>query len=602
MRGYKYIWIILLSSLSMSVFGQVKFYAQGASSTSVGADYKIVFVIENAKASNFKAPKFEGFEVLSGPNQSSSYQNINGQITSSLSIFYYLRPLEEGTFKIGSASVFVEGRILYTDKLEVTVEEARQPATQPQANQQLNPESPTNPDEWKEQVKDNLFVRLYTDNTQPYVGEQIFVYAKFYQRINTYGSQITSFPDFKGFWKQDIEVSNSEPQIEEYKGQQYQTFLIGKYALFPLKEGKLSIDPFELTSILMVSVPKVMNYWGMQVQTMDYKQVEYVFNSNSLHIDVMPLPKENKPYDFIGAVGDFELSTSVDSLELNVGSPLHFKTVISGVGNVMSIQEPHVDFPRQFEVYDPETKENITKKSNWVKGSKSYDYILIPERPGRFTIPAVSFSYFDTKEDVYKTLNSSPIDIKVNGDVPVLVEDSEEVEDEYVDPYELQDIYLSYDRGTVANSFYSSWKYKVALGSPVFLFLLFILGMRLKDEFQPDAIALKNKRASKEAQKRLKKAKEFLAQQNQEAFYTEIFDAFNGYVSDKLNIEQASLSKEYVLEKFKENNISLSLAEQFIQVLGNAEEALYSPQSFGKMQDDYDTAITWIVDIENEIA
>lgn len=151
------------------------------------------------------------------------------------------------------------------------------------------------------------------------------------------------------------------------------------------------------------------------------------------------------------------------------------------------------------------------------------------------------------------------------------------------------------------SSFYNSWKYKFGLTSPFMLFFLFILGLRMKQEFKPDLIALKNKRASQEAKKRLIKAKQFLDGQDQQAFYKEIFNAFNGYVGDKLNIGQADLNREFVLERFKKKDISAHLGEQFKQVLNNAEEALYSPQSFGKMQEDYDTAITWIVNIESEI-
>lgn len=604
MKSLNYILLIAFLSLNAFVHAQTKFYAKGSGTSYVGADYKVVFVIENADASNFKAPSFEGFQVLSGPNQSSSYQNYNGNITSSLSVYYYLRPKEEGLLTIGKASVKINGETWYTEEIEVEVGPQKQPSAQ-QNNSgggQYQPVNPSDPDEWKKQAKDNLFVRLYTDNATPYVGEQIFVYAKLYQRINSYGSQITDFPDFEGFWKQEIELQNYEPQYEEYQGKQYQTILVGKYALFPLKEGKQVIDPIKMNTLLMISVPKVMNYWGMQVQTMDYEQVEYNYASNELLIEVQALPTENKPLDFIGAVGEFELETSTDSLELQVGSPLHFKATISGVGNVMAIQEPVIEFPRQLEVYDPETKEVISKKSNRVNGSKTYDYILVPTKPGNFTIPGVSFSYFDVNTEDYVTLSAEAIDIKVNGDVLAIVDNELDEEVEKQDDFELYDIYTSMEVVETATGFYNSWRYSLSLASPFLCYLLFLFGVRLKDEFKPNDVALKYNRASKEAKKRLKQAKFYLDQKNQKAFYNEVFDAFNGYVSDKLNINRAELSKEFVLAKFAEKDISSELAEQFEQVLSNAEEALYSPQSFGKMQEDYLTAIDWIVKIEHEIS
>ena len=606
MKSLKSILFIVFSLFAALVSAQAKFYAQGVSNSYVGADYKVVFVIENADASNFKAPNFDDFQVLSGPNQSKSYQNFNGNVSRSLSIYYYLRPKEEGVFTIGKASVKINGEIWYTDEIILEVGPAKQQSAQ-QNNSgggQNQAFDPRNSEEWKKQAKENIFIRLYTDNTTPYVGEQVFVYAKLYQRINSYGSQVTEMPDFEGFWKQDIELKDGKPQYEEYQGKQYQTMLIGKYALFPLKEGKQVIDPIKMNTLLLVSVPKVVSYWGMQIQTMEHEQFEYNYASNELLLDVQPLPQENKPLDFIGAVGEFELETLVDSLDLQVGNPLHFTTTIRGTGNIMAIQEPVIDFPRQLEVYDPETKEQISKQSNRVNGSKTYNYILVPTKPGNYTIPGVSFSYFDVNKEDYISLLSDPIEIKVNGDVLGIVENEldGEGEVEMQKEFDLFDIYKTSMFTDVELNFYDSWRYPLSLASPFVAYFLFLFGARLKEEFKPDTITMKYNRASKEAVKRLKQAKIYLDQQNQQAFYNEVFDAFNGYVSDKLNINQAELSKEFVLEKFSEKNVSAALVEQFEQVLRNAEEALYSPQSFGKMQEDYLTAIDWIVKIEHEIS
>ena len=604
MKSLKSILFVSFSLLSALVSAQAKFYAQGASSSYVGADYKVVFVIENAEASNFKAPNFDDFQVLSGPNQSKSYQYYNGNYNHSLSIYYYLRPKEEGTFTIGKASVKINGETWFTDEIIVEVGPAKQPSAQ-QNNSgggQNQAFDPSNSDEWKKQAKENIFIRLYTDNTTPLIGEQVFVYAKLYQRINSYGSQVTEMPDFEGFWKQNIELKDNKAQYEEYQGKQYQTMLIGKYALFPLKEGRQVIDPVKMNTLLLVSVPKVVSFMGMQIQTMEHEQFEYNYASNELLLDVQPLPQENKPLDFIGAVGEFELETVVDSFELQVGNPLHFTTTIRGIGNIMAIQEPVIDFPRQLEVYDPETKEQISKQSNRVNGSKTYDYILVPTKPGNYTIPGVSFSYFDVNKEAYINLRSAPIDIKVNGDVLEIVENELDEEEEIQKEFDLFDIYKTSLFTDVESEFYNSWRYPLSLASPFVAYFLFLFGARLKEEFQPDTITLKYNRASKEAAKRLKQAKIYLDQQNQQAFYNEVFDAFNGYVSDKLNINQAELSKEFVLEKFSDKNVSPVLVEQFEQVLRNAEEALYSPHSFGKMQEDYLTAIDWIVKIEHEIS
>lgn len=588
-----------LFALAFSIgFSQGRFYAKGASSCYIDEPYKIVFVLENTDGTKFQAPDFDGFKILEGPYQGSSYQNYNGKITQSVNVFYYIQALNVGDQIIGPASVEINGERVYTEPVKVKVLPAKVKAPPPNQVQQ-NPKTSA---DWKAQVKDNVFVRMYTDNQQPYVGEQIFVFAKLYLRMDIYGSQVTEMPKFQGFWKQELTVNSEEPTIEEYNGLQYYTYDLAKYALFPLKEGTFTLDPIKMKSIVLVSVPSVENFFGMQIQRMSYQQQEYIHTSNSLNITAKPLPEKNKPLDFIGAVGKFSLNTTIDSSAITLGNAIKLNSTISGTGNIMAIQEPLLEFPDHLEVFDPTVKENTSKNSNYIKGSKSFEYIIVPERPGSYTLPSTQFSYFDPETESYISLSSPKFEIQVNGELPQFFANDSLDKELNENPYELYELAISYDVQKKTDKFYGSFSYYAGLVSPVILYLFFILGVKLKDNFQVDLVALKNKRASKEAQKRLKKAKSFLAQEKKKEFYTEIFDAFNGYVSDKFNIQQAELSKELVLQKFNDKRISTHLAEQYIIVLSNAEEALYSPASSSKMQEDYKVAIEWIVNVENEIA
>ena len=599
---FKHYILSLLFFLATSIsFAQGRFYAQGASSSYLGEPYKIVFVLENSDGSKFQAPNFDGFKILEGPYQGSSYQNNNGRVTQSVNVFYYIQAIKEGNLTIGPASIEINGERVYTEEVKVKVLPPKAKTPPPsQIQQQQN--NPQNSADWKQGIKENIFVRMYTDNQQPYVGEQIFVYAKLYLRMDLYGTQVTGMPDFQGFWKQELTVNSEEPKVEVYNGVKYHTFELAKYALFPLKEGKYTLDPIKMKSIVLVSVPTVENFFGMQIRRMSYQQQEYDHASNALSITAKALPTENKPLNFIGAVGKFKLSTTLDSNQINFGSAVKLNTIISGTGNIMSIQEPYFEFPRQLEVFDPVIKEDISKNSNYIKGSKSFDFIIVPERPGNFTLPSTQFSYFDPETEKYVSLSSPTFEIHVSGELPVAIVEENTADSLLQNPYDLYKIAKTYDVQRQADTFYGSFTYYTGIVSPIFIYLFFIFGMKLKENFQVDLVALKNKRASKEAQKRLKKAKEFLLKSDKQGFYTEIFDAFNGYVSDKFNIEQAQLSKEVALERFKEKEISSHLAAQFTIVLSNAEEALYSPASVSKMQEDYSIAIEWIVNMENEIA
>ncbi|MCB0509312.1 MAG: protein BatD, partial [Bacteroidetes bacterium] len=304
---------LLLSWIGSTSDAQVRFYASGSGTTSTDQNYKVVFTLENGNGSGFKAPSFEGFRVLSGPNQSSSYQWINGKTTQSLSIYYYLQALQEGELVIGPAQITVDNQILKTESIKVSVKKGNSTSNNTannNTNNSNNTKSNSSSQDWKNQAKDQLFVKVYTDKSKPYVGEQIFLYAKLYQRVNTYGTQITKMPEFNGFWKQEIEVDQDAWQQENIDGVAYQTLIIGKFALFPQREGSFTIEPMEMQSIIMISEPTVRNFMGFQMQTMGYKQEEYNFKSSALKIEVQALPMEGRPISFNGAVGKFELKTT----------------------------------------------------------------------------------------------------------------------------------------------------------------------------------------------------------------------------------------------------------------------------------------------------
>ena len=547
---------------------------------------------------------FKGFQVLSGPNQSSSYQWVNGVTTQSISYYYYVQALEEGTLTIGPASIEVDNQSLTTEAITVEVGPGQAPQTNTtqQSNQQVNPNQISNSNDWKERAAESIFVKMYTDKANPYVGEQVFLYTKLYQRINTYGSQITDMPDFNGFWKQEIEVNTDDWRVETLDGVQYNTLIIGKYALFPQRSGSFDIPPVKLSSILMIQEPTTRNFFGMQIQSMGYREVEYSFASAPFKINVQDLPLAGKPANFSGAVGSFNFEASIDSTEIEQGEALTLKTEISGTGNIMAVGEPIIDFPKQFEVYDPETSENISKRSNYVNGSKSFNYLLVAKQAGSFNIEPIEFSYFDLSTKSYKTIQSNRFNIRVLGDPNkenVLVSEKEDVAklDE-----DIRYISLDTKLKPVGNNFLGSATFYASAAAPIALCSLLFVFLRFRENQKSDTVFYKHQRASKEAKKRMKKAQKFLENEDKKGFYNELASVLNGYVSDKFNISQAELNKELVQSKFAEKGVSESLASDFIQVLEQAEMALYSPTSADTMKADFSTIQNWIIEIEHEIS
>lgn len=587
------------------VFSEAKFYVKANNTAYVGQNYKVSYILENAKGKNFSYPTtFQGFQVLSGPNQSSSFSWVNGQTTQTIEYYFILRPSQEGSFKIPSASIQIKNETLSTENLSVEVIQGAQQQQQTQRNtyQQTQPNQQAQTQDWRTEAKDNIFVRVYVDKSNPYVGEQVTMYAKIYQRVQTGNTQIAEMPDFSGFWKHDYDVSNQQWQDEQYNGQYYKTVLLGKYALFPQRPGKFTISPFKLRTILRIQDNSNANDPWAAFFGRNYQDVEYEFSSNPLNFEVNALPEKGKPLSFNGAVGSFTFNLELDSTNLNVGSATTLKTKISGTGNIMMANLPRIDFPQGIEVYDPQTKDNISKSGAKINGSKSADYLIIGDNPGTFTIPPVEFSYFDLKSESYKTISSQEIKLNIEGDKVMKVEQysASNKEDVQLLDTDIRYIALKNDLGKRTNAFIKTNAYKIAMAGAPLLFILLLFARKKVKELEPDAVFKKQKKAHKIANKRLKLAATFLDKQDKIGFYNEAVKAMWDYLSDKFNINKAQLNKDIIAEKLQEQGVNEKTIKDLLDLINKGEMALYSPIAATEMQTDFEKAKTIILNIENE--
>ena len=250
---------------------------------------------------NFTPPNFENFLVLSGPNQSSSMQIINGAVSGSLTYSYILQPKSLGKHTIGTAYVEYNGTRYHTSPLTVTVVKG---SGKPQQQQQNNNTIST------KEIANNLFIRAIVDRSRVYLGQQVTVTYKLYTRLNIAAQMsISKLPQYQGFWSEEIETpTNINFTTEMYDGKQFKVGVLKKAALFPSQTGKLTVTPFGLNVPVQIRKKRSSNnffddffndpFGSSQVYNYDAK-------SNSVKIDVLPLPSANVPKLFNGAVGNF---------------------------------------------------------------------------------------------------------------------------------------------------------------------------------------------------------------------------------------------------------------------------------------------------------
>ncbi len=412
MKLKHFILSILLFAAAKAFSQDVKFTASVSKNVvGTGEQFQVDFTV-NGNASSYTPPNFGGFQVLSGPNESTSMTSINGVTTETISLSYILMGIKEGEFTIGSATVIANGHRLTTNPIKIKVVKGR---AVPQNNQAQSSGGNDNiPATSAANLSKSLFMRAVVDKTNVYQGEQLTLNYRLYTRVNIVSYQVDNLPDLNGFWNEDIKSPQQQVQmhVENVNGVAYHVADIKQTILFPEHSGDLTVDPLGMTFVARVQVPS--NDPMEQFFGGSYKDEKVVVKSKPVIIHVKPLPDTGKPDSFTGAVGSFKIDASIDKTELKANDALNYKVKVTGSGNIKLLKTLSTVFPPDFEKYDPKITDTVTNSENGVSGSRFYNYLLIPRHQGDYNIEPLKFSYFNPATGRYFTLTSKGFHIKVD--------------------------------------------------------------------------------------------------------------------------------------------------------------------------------------------
>jgi len=614
--------ILILSLLGVvQAIGQdIEFTATTKPVVAVGEAFNLSFTL-NAQGSGFRLPNFHGFDILSGPNTSttSSIRSINGRTSMAITytFTYFLQANREGTFEIPAATISVNNKSYSSNTLTIKV--VKSPGiSQPSSGYGSQKQSSANQRQQNQAVSsaNDVFIKAIASKNDPMQGEGIVVTYKIYTKVPIAQINISKLSSFSGFWSQNLIRENDKLQqtTQSIDGQQYVVADIRKIALFPLKSGQLVIDPLQLECIAQIKRqsksrtgdPFFDDFFNDPFFNSSTANVEKSLTSNALAINVRPLPEAGKPSDFSGAVGSFTFDTEVDKTRLKTNEALNLKCVVSGKGNIQLIDKLNATFPPDFETYDPKVTSDIKTSGAGINGNQTFEYLVIPRKPGRFTIKAINFSYFDLEKRKYVTLSSPQYTIEVDkgtGESAVITYSGANKEDiKYIgsDIRHIKDKpFILSRRGTY---FFGSMGFWLLLLIPFLLFLAVIIMGRKLSARKSDIVLMKNLKATKIARKRLHKAEDFLKSSKQEEFYIEISQALWGYLSDKFSIHMVDLSMDSVHEALVRKNVNEEMIKQFIETLNNTEFARFAPgEKIVNMERIYNEALEIISKIEREL-
>lgn len=546
------------------------------SQVGTGEQFTVTFTVSGPDAmaaQNFRAPDFGQLLVLSGPNTSQSYQIINGSMSGSIAYSYVLYARQTGKFTVGSAAITYKGKQLKTQPIQIEVVHGK-----PQQKQQAPEANLAN-------IGDNLFIRAIADKQRVRLGEQITVTYKLYTRVSVSGYDLTKAPTYEGFWSEDFEQSHQPAVVNEmYEGKQYRVAVIKRTALFATQSGTLKIAPLEVQCAVQVQTRRRSNDpfdifndpFFQQTQTQ-----QLTFKSNPLTFTIEPLPP-NPPPGFTGAVGEYTFDASIDKNEVRAGDPITLKLTVSGSGNVSLLSLPKPVLPSDLEAYEPKISSDITRTGGDIRGKKTAEYLLVPRNPGKRAIDPIPFAYYDLEKRHYVKLVSPRFDLTITpgrelagGDASIASKEDikllgEDIRFLKLNPGELQ---------SVSESPFSGGMFYLTVVFPPLAFVgAFLYRKRMKSMYG-DMPKFRFQQAGKEAARRLKQAKQLLAQGNTENYHAAISRALLGYLEDKLHLAKSSLTVEEAVNRLQQRGVKDETLGQLKECIERAEFARFAPES-----------------------
>ena len=517
-------------------------------------------------------PDLEDFALYLGSGTSTSMQMSGGRTMVSVTFQYRFRAVREGSFEIGPVSLEAGGAELLTEPLMVTV------TTGPPPSQQGQPGAAG---EGEEIDAGDLFVAAEVSQRRVYQNEPVVVEYRIYTRVNVGSYSITRLPSTTGFWAEEYEQQAS-PEVTQVvrDGVQYASAVVRRVALFPTGPGQKLIEPIEIEAQVRVQRRSRDPFDSFfRLPSLRESRIPVVVVSEPVEIEVIPLPDTGRPAGFSGLVGEFDLVASLDKSQVEANEALTYRVTVEGAGNLRSIPDIEVDFPDDFEVYPPEVSEQINHTARGLRGSKTYEYVLVPRAPGARRIPSVELDYFDAASGSYARAASQPFDIEVTGDpvagpvavgrvrggIDLLREDIRFIK---IASPKLRPV----DRSPLGPL--TLW--------PLLLLPLLVVGgawsyRRQRDRLEGDVAYARHRRANRLVRKRMAHARSLLSPNTQREFYAEVGRALQGYLGDKLNVAEAGLIKDDVRKSLMACGVEESVVDEYLTCLDVCDRQRFAP-------------------------
>lgn len=578
MKSKALLLLILLLSASSAFAASVRLSVQsgrGRREIGVGDLFYISYEVTDLDAEPEKPASVPGAKVMyfERTGQSSRFSSVNGKTTQSFSFTYTLtlKAQKEGQYSFGPVSV---GGVK-SNAVSYAIGQATQPQQPQQSQSGASQSDPSRHDpnagpKFIGKGDGNLFLRANVSRTSAYEQEALVYTVKLYttyDAIKFIGA--TAAPKFEGFVVEESKDVSTSLNYETVNGKTYATAVIARYIIFPQMEGQLKV----LGNTYTVSVDEREYYhdpfWGnMSVA----KPLQLNVTPNDLTVSVKPLPTPVPP-NFSGGVGQFKISSTLPAQNFLSNQAASVVYTITGTGNLKYVKLPDLNalYPPELEVYSPTPDVSANVGSSNVSGTARFDYSFMPLEAGSFAIPPVTLTYFNPATGKYESSTARGYTISVGKG-----KGSEKSQTRGMmafNPKLLPVGKVSEDHTPVIATF-SYWLMYIV---PVLLLIFVSVYYRTYLKANADYLAVKSRKASKVARKRLRRAEACMKRGEVDRFYDEMLAALWGWLSDRLKISTSELNRQNVSHALTDSGIGDKEIVRVIDLIDRCEFAKYAP-------------------------
>lgn len=558
---------------------------------------------QGAGQPDIEVPEFEGFQVVQRAVQrpmqfSFGFGQSQPVVTSTTQYTFVLVPIGAGTFKIPPVKVTMGQRVFQSKPLVLTVTgQAQAPQTaqpQQQQPQQLgaqplsggtvrepapsgNAATPAPQASGDVAIYDNeAFLRTVVDKLEPYEGEQVTATIYLYARHNLQQvPAVQAEASTDGFWVQDLlsATRSLEPTRQVINGRGFWVYVLRRFAAFPLKSGELTIGSMALT-ISRETMFDLFNPTNAPAEV-ERKSVPVL-------LKVKPLPAENKPAGPV-AVGNFEIKSALDRSQVATGDAVTWTATVRGRGNLRAIKlaDPSVN---GLQVLQPEVHDLTETPQDRVQSTRSFAWLVVPQQPGTYNLPALTLDTFDPATGAYKRISSERLTLTAAGAAPAgtvrtapddkAAAERSEDSDERAEAWPPLHAQSALSRRQTPLSSHAYYPLLLLLWPLLWVGVSFgpstLARLRARGQGTAEQVALRN------AHQKLKRARDAQNSQDPRLFHAEIAAALNTALEARLGENVTGLTQSQLRKRLGELGVQDRLSSEVCEVLSQCDFARFS--------------------------